>query len=173
MPTADVAAAPLRLKRVGAEDCALLYAWANDPDTRRASIYTEPIAWQTHVAWFARKQSDPNCYHFLACDLDNVPVGQIRFDVLGTTAETGITIDRTQRGHGYAALMIAQGVETLFQDDSPDGLQTITAWIKPDNLPSQRAFERARFHCIGLETKHGLPLCHYVLHRPELCRSQP
>lgn len=150
-----MAEASLRLIRIAEEDCALLYVWANDPETRRFSIRTEPISWHTHTAWFARKRSDLNCRHYLAINDEERPIGQIRFDVNEGAAEVSITIDRKQRGRGYAVLLIAQGVKTLFQDTAFPALQTVVAFIKPDNLPSQRAFERAGFRCLGLQTKRG------------------
>ncbi len=157
----------LRLRRVQDTDCALLFAWANDPRTRLYSIHSEPIAWETHVAWFQRRQGDSACLLFIAEDEGNTPIGQIRFDLCGNEAEVGISLDTRQRGKGYGASLITEGIAALAKHTT---VQTVHAWIKPENLASQRAFERAGFSNQGPQQRNGLCLLHYtlpILHKPE------
>ena len=149
----------LRLRNVDYSDCALLFAWANDPDTRRSSLCPEPVTWEPHCAWLQRKMRDPHCRFFLALNADEAPVGQIRFDICETRATVSVSLDAAQRGRGYSVPLITQGIKAL---RSQAAATEIVAWIKPENLASQRAFERAGFHSPGAKCLNGLSLCHYV-----------
>ena len=159
----------LRLRKVLQEDCDLLFTWANDPQVRQNSIHTEPILWDTHVAWFADKLADSNCLHLIAEDADGLPVGQIRFDIStvltectdreSLKAEISLSMDRNQRGKGRGTAIIAQGLTVLFHKTN---VLCAHAWIHPQNEPSQRAFLRAGFSYTEIETKEGQALHHYT-----------
>ena len=42
------------LREATIEDRDLLYEWANDPETRRASFNTDRINYEEHCRWFER-----------------------------------------------------------------------------------------------------------------------
>ena len=164
-PQMQIIPTVLRLRKVCQADCQSLFAWANDPEVRQRSIHTSSISWDTHVAWFAHKQEDSNCLHFIAESVEGLPVGQIRFDIRTVEteqqeAEISLSLDVNQRGKGYGVLLITEGMTALFQS-AP--VRWAHAWVQPDNLPSQRAFLRAGFSFIGLEIKGGLVLHHYCI----------
>jgi len=150
----------LTLRRVREEDCRLLWEWANDPQVRAAAFSSDPISWEDHVKWFASKLNDPNCIIFVALDNDGVPVGQIRFDITDKReAEIDVSIDRKRRGLGCGTLLIDKGVEEIFRTTS---VRIVHAFIKPVNVNSIRAFEKAKFKKIGLKAIRGHTAIHYL-----------
>ena len=150
----------LRLRRVREDDCRRLWEWANDPEVRAAAFSSDPIPWEKHVQWFARKMRDPNCFLFAALDDQDTPVGQVRFDLDGKNeAEIDVSVDRSKRGLGYGSVMIRMAVEEMFPVPLVRGVH---AFIKPDNRGSIKTFERAKFKPLGVETVRGNTARHYV-----------
>ena len=68
-----------RLRSVTESDKELLFAWTNDPVTRRQSFSQEPVKWEEHCAWFEKRIHDPDCHHYLL-EADGEPVGVIRLE---------------------------------------------------------------------------------------------
>jgi RimJ/RimL family protein N-acetyltransferase len=133
----------LSLRRADARDDRLLWEWANDPLTRQQSFSTVAIAWEEHQRWFAAKLQDPLCILFLVLDELGTPVGQVRFepDSEGRMV-ISVSIAANHRGRGLSALAIRHACEALRHARSS---VTVVAYIRPDNLRSQRAFSRAGF----------------------------
>ena len=138
----------LRLRRACEEDCRMLWEWANDPDVRAAAFSSDPIPWEEHVGWYTKKLSDPHCFHFIALDDEDVPVGQVRFDVQGEEAEVDVSVDRQRRGHGYGSSLIEIGVKKMFLSTPT---KVIHAYVKSQNEASVRAFRRAGFRDLGVK----------------------
>jgi UDP-2,4-diacetamido-2,4,6-trideoxy-beta-L-altropyranose hydrolase len=156
----------LSLRRVEREDCRILWEWANDPETRAASFSSDPIPWETHVAWFERKLEDPKCLHFIALDEQGMPIGQARFDVDDEEerAVINISVDRSFRGQGYGAAIIELASSKIF---SITRVQRIVGYVKLGNRQSSRAFEKAGFRETAKEKLHGFEVTSYILQREE------
>ena len=105
----DQADPAVTLRPASAEDCRMLWEWANDPATREASFDTAPIALPVHEAWLAQKLAAPECDIFIALDSDSHPVGVIRFELKGADAVVSITVAPPHRGKGYASRIIRAG----------------------------------------------------------------
>lgn len=142
---------PLSLRPARAEDCRLIWEWANDHDTRIASFSQGAIPWEHHEQWFAKKLNDPNCIFMIALNSDNLPVAQIRYDLQGNKAIVSVSVAREARGKGYASRVIERSSTHVFQTRP---IRTIHAYIKPDNVLSLRAFAKAGFIQQG-ETRVG------------------
>jgi UDP-2,4-diacetamido-2,4,6-trideoxy-beta-L-altropyranose hydrolase len=129
----------------GAEhgDARLLFEWVNDPVVRAQSFTQATIPWEHHERWFARKLADARCLLLIAEDAQGQPVGQVRFD-LGddSSAVISIAMAPERRGQGYGAVAITRACEVL---RARHGSLTVLAYIRRDNLASQRAFSRAGF----------------------------
>ena len=67
------------LRRATTQDIKLLFKWANDSETRKNSFNTNPISWEEHQAWFARKIADDKSEIYIFMDFF-VPVGMVRLD---------------------------------------------------------------------------------------------
>ena len=124
-------------------DVRLYFDWANDSDTRQQSFSSEPIPWAQHESWFARKLTDPNALLLVSVTDTNVPVGQVRFEKqTDNEVVIGVSLDAVFRGKGLATQLITDACRVC---RAQWGNVPITAYIKPDNQASVRAFERAGF----------------------------
>ena len=130
------------LRPAGPDDRDLLFAWANDPVTRAASFNRGPITAEGHDAWFASRLTDPDSRLYIAHD-GRGPWGLVRFQVVGTTAEIGVSIAPDRRRAGLAAPLIRAGVRRLC-GERPD-VAEVEARVRPNNRSSIRAFDRAAF----------------------------
>lgn len=150
----------ITLRQVREEDCSLLREWANDPAVRTAAFLSDPIPWEEHLRWFKHKLHDPNCFLYIALDDQDTPVGQVRLDVNGENeAKIDVSIDRSKRGLGYGNHVINMAAEEIF---SATAVRTIHAFIKLDNKSSMKAFEKAKFKKLGIETVKGIEALHYA-----------
>ena len=152
----------LRLRRVEERDCYLLWEWANDPEVRAVSFSSETISWEEHLRWFRAKLADPNALLYLATDLEDVPVGQVRYHLEGTRAVASINLATGSRGKGNGSLALAMATEDLFRNTCAT---TIDAYVKPDNDASLRLFARAGFRQEAPEMIRGQRAVHFVLEK--------
>jgi UDP-2,4-diacetamido-2,4,6-trideoxy-beta-L-altropyranose hydrolase len=119
------------------------YVWEvnNDPTVRRSSIKTEPIAYQSHVHWFEDKLNSPDTKLLIATD-GTVPVGVLRLDRHGREARISLALESDHRGRGIGTeairLATQQGIEQW-------DLSRITALVRPENVASLKAFQRAGY----------------------------
>jgi UDP-2,4-diacetamido-2,4,6-trideoxy-beta-L-altropyranose hydrolase len=135
-------AAALRLEPAGMQHAELLWHWANDPDTRAASFTHEAIAWADHERWFAARLADPTGRIFIASTDGGSPLGQIRFERAEAGLVVGVSLATECRGRGFAAALIAAGVERA-RRELPAA--RIVAYVQRDNVRSRRAFLDAGF----------------------------
>ncbi len=147
----------LRLRLVQQEDCRLLWEWSNDPEVRAISFFSEAIPWEQHVEWFASKINSTACILYIAVDRNEIPVGQIRYDIETNQAIVSINIDNKFRHQGYGSHLIKIGCKKLFHDSD---VKTINAYIKPSNQVSIRAFSKAGFQNMGTITLRGCQAIH-------------
>ncbi|MBZ5722042.1 MAG: UDP-2,4-diacetamido-2,4,6-trideoxy-beta-L-altropyranose hydrolase [Acidobacteriia bacterium] len=152
----------LHLRRVEEKDCRLLWEWINDPEVRAASFSCESIPWEQHVEWFASKLADPNAILYLATDAESVPLGHVRYQIEGAGAVVSIDLAAGFRGRGFGGMVLAMATEELFRKSE---VNTIHAYVKPDNHGSLRLFSNANFLRRGCETIHGQQAIHFVLER--------
>ncbi|NEO24427.1 GNAT family N-acetyltransferase [Moorena sp. SIO4A5] len=150
----------LRLRAVREDDCELLWQWVNEPQVRASAFSSTTIPWDDHVQWFRSKLADPSCYIFIAQNANQVDIGQIRFDCrYDGNAEVDLSLASDQRGLGYGSRLIEIGIKQLFQQTAT--IHCVHAYIKLDNLASMRAFERAGFQKLQVESIKGHPALHY------------
>jgi UDP-2,4-diacetamido-2,4,6-trideoxy-beta-L-altropyranose hydrolase len=136
-------AGKLHVKRAGPEDANLLFDWANEPDVRRNSINTEPIAWETHVAWFGSRINSPDFILYILYESDG-PVGQIRFDAHDAYYEINFSIDKNHRGKGFGKAIIVLGMNELISEKGHKKIR-FHAKVKKFNVASMRTFESLGF----------------------------
>ena len=133
---------PLLLRRAVPDDAKQLHGWANDPTTRQASFNTEPISWETHVAWLQRRLADENCAFFIVED-GTQAVGTVRFDRReAAVAEISLSLAPAARGRGFGPKLIRFATFTVLDEGFCD---EVRGRVKNTNTPSLRAFERAGF----------------------------
>jgi UDP-2,4-diacetamido-2,4,6-trideoxy-beta-L-altropyranose hydrolase len=152
----------LRLRRVEEKDCRLLWEWANDPEVRAVSFSSEVISWEQHLEWFRSKCADPKAALYLATDLENAPVGHVRYQLEGTKAVVSINLATEFRGKGHGNILLAMATEELFRSTKAI---TIDAYVKPGNEASLRLFTRAGFRRGTPERIRGQQAVHFVLEK--------
>lgn len=132
----------LRLRRAEEGDAARVFSWRNDVSVRRVSLDSGEIAWADHSDWFHRsiKRADRS---LLIAEDGKTPVGVLRFDVMGEVAEISVFLDPELIGRGYGTAMLREG--TAWARLNLTGVKTLRAKIKPDNLASSHAFEKAGY----------------------------
>ncbi|MEZ0482913.1 GNAT family N-acetyltransferase [Fibrella aquatica] len=131
-------------------DVRLYFDWANDPSTRQQSFNSAPISWEAHEVWFARKVNDPDVLLLVFETNENIPVGQVRFERQADgEVIIGVSVDNAFRGRGLAVQLIREASNVCQHhwrnSNDPEQAVRISAYIKPNNQPSIRAFERAGF----------------------------
>jgi len=132
----------LRLRNAASEDSSLLFNWANDPQTRQNAFSTAAIPWETHQRWFQSKLASGETKIFIA-GVDEIPMAQIRFELEGNGSwKISFSIDPAWRGRGLAAHILKIGVKSM---RALGKTGPFFGEVKPDNVPSWRAFETAGF----------------------------
>lgn len=154
--------ATIKLRSVQEEDCELLWKWSNDPTVRMASFSSDPIPWQEHTAWFNRKVRDPNCIIYMALNEQDIPLGQVRYQIDKSEAVISITIAKDFRGLGYATALIRKASQKFWASYD---VHTIHAYIKPSNEASVRAFVKASFNELAQKMVRGSQARHFILKR--------
>jgi UDP-2,4-diacetamido-2,4,6-trideoxy-beta-L-altropyranose hydrolase len=157
-----VRAADLNLRRARQDDCRLLWELANDPIARAVSFSQEPIPWETHLQWFAKRVNSPSCLLYLADNGANSFVGQIRYEISGDEALVSVSLDKEVRGRGKGAALITRGSQQCFADS---GVNIVRAYVKPENKASMRAFEIAGYALAPDVTVGGQTAKQFVLNR--------
>lgn len=132
----------LHLRDAEGSDMELIFRWANDPITRRASFSTTEIAWTEHQSWFQEKLTDDRCLFFVVEEATREPVAQVRFDLEGSRAVISISVSPAARDRGIGSQAI--GLATT-EAARRARLTQVHAYIKPTNEASVRAFRRAGY----------------------------
>ncbi len=128
---------PVTLRPVAPEDCRRVWEWANDPGVRAASFSSDPIPWEAHQEWFAKKLKDPRCLFFIVLDEGGEPVGQVRCDLQGREGIISISLVPYSRGQGRGGALIRRACQEVLARADVDG---IVAFVRRDNEASRRAF---------------------------------
>ncbi|MBD2201233.1 UDP-2,4-diacetamido-2,4,6-trideoxy-beta-L-altropyranose hydrolase [Calothrix sp. FACHB-1219] len=136
----------LKLRWACQEDCRLLWEWSNDPEVRAVSFSTEPIPWEDHVQWFQSRLNSPNYIFYIGVDRNDIPIGQIRYELQVHEAIISINIDKKFRYQGYGCHLINLGCEKIFSESQ---VKIIHAYVKPYNTSSIKAFSQSGFKNIG------------------------
>ena len=150
----------LRIRPAQESDSRLLWEWANESQVRTASFSSAPIPWATHAAWLAEKLQQDECHIFIAEDDKGTPIGQIRFDARADgDSEIDLSIAKAWRGRGLAVSLIRQAAQLLLNGG---GHARLHAFVKPENVASVKAFEKAGFKRVGIEQVQGNAAIHLI-----------
>ena len=149
----------LQIRCATTADCKLLWELANDPVVRASAFSPASIPWEDHVAWFESKRQTATC-HILIGEAQGAVAGQVRVDERPNgQGEIDVSVAREFRGEGAGGRLIDLAVRELFASTA---MSRIHAYILPQNIASQRAFENAGFQKAGEEQVKGHRALHYV-----------
>ena len=128
------------LKPADIGDCDILFEWANDPETRRQSFNSNPIAYEDHVSWFNSKLQSPDSRIFILYS-DDSPCGTIRLDRINDSSSFLISynIAPQARGRGLGKEILRLAFKEV---STPSAL---VAFVKPENIASRHCFESLGF----------------------------
>jgi len=154
----------IRLRQVCEKDARLVWEWANDPSVRTVSFSAEPIPWGQHLKWFQSKLKDPDYVFYIALDGEDIPIGQIRYDLKDGEAIVSISLDSSFRGQGYGREIIELSSQKLFKVLDA---KCIHSYVKMSNEVSVKMFLEAGFKKMGMEMNHGEIAVHLILSRKE------
>ena len=132
----------IMFRKISMNDCDMMYAWANDELVRKNSFNSQKIDYESHKTWFQSKINDSNSIIYIVLN-NNLPVGQIRIDVEGETGIINYSIDVKYRGKGLGSKSLELIKDTV-KDDCLK-LKKLVGKVKIDNIPSQKAFEKANY----------------------------
>lgn len=123
-------------------DLKSLFEWRNHPAIRMASRNPELISWEEHQKWFASVQASPDRL-LLIGQSEGLPVGVVRFDISGDTAEVSIYLvpNIGQPGGGRVLL---QSAEKWLAVNRPS-VNKISAHVLGSNQRSQYLFSGAGY----------------------------
>lgn len=152
--------AKIWLRRAHERDNRLIWEWANAPDARAVSFSPEPIPWERHRHWFTSKLNDPNCVFFIAVNEEEIPTGQVRYEVNGHEATVSISLGASFRGKGYGSAILTLASRQFYRVSQA---KEIHAYIKMGNEISMQAFAKAGFQRASTTKVHGLPSAHLIL----------
>lgn len=145
------------LRRATAADAALYFGWANDPAVRQFAIHPEPIAWDTHAAWFARRLQDADSYLYVLSTASGELVGQVRveFDGPGQPGLIDYSVAAAYRGRGLGAVLLRRALQRLRHDRPHLAGNAVLGQVQVGNVASARVFEGLRFVRQGAVTLRG------------------
>lgn len=126
----------LKIRSSSHEDCEYLFKWANDEDVRRNAFNSVPIPWEQHKEWFFKKISDINTKIFIL-ELENTPVGQVRFEKESDYWKIDYSIKKEFRGKGFGTILLEKSI--------PEINGTLKACVKIENVGSIKVFEKLGF----------------------------
>lgn len=135
------ARAAVTLRRAAHDDCADVWRWRNEEESRRASFDPSPIPYDAHRAWFARSLARPDRLMYIVC-AEGRPCGVARLDLARPAATVSIFLTRARHGEGIGPAALRALAERA---RSEHGLKRLVALVKPDNRASLAAFARAGF----------------------------
>ena len=128
------------------DDCIEFFNWANDPAVREQSLSTTTIKWLDHKKWFSEKISFDTCEMYVM-EASGLPVGQVRFDLIGDCAEIDYSLDKIARGRGWSPTLLEKSIEAYRRRQAI----SLRAVVKRSNTSS-----RAVFFKIGFEESENL-----------------
>lgn len=135
------------LRSLREADVSILFRWANETETRNNSAGQQLIEAEDHLIWFKQLMSGPSVLKI--AEIENLPVGQIRFDTLSGETWLSYSVDRSFRGKGLGGRILHLGLSEWVGSDS------IFAKVRLGNIGSREALLKAGFAPYG-ETEDGL-----------------
>ncbi len=123
------------------DDMKNIFELSNDDEVRKNSFSTEKIKWDEHVKWYNNRLQKRICPFYIIEDIDGRFIGQVRIDI-GDETIISISITKDFRGKKLASQIIRRCSQK-------SGFKEIYAYVKNDNICSQRAFIKSGYSLIS------------------------
>lgn len=150
------------IREVEIRDSQDIYNWRNDERVRRWCCRNENISINDHEKWFNAKMKDSNTTMFIAENLMQKKLGQVRFDKTenGVLISTNLNPDFFGKGIGSELIRIAT---KRYMVDSKE--KRILAQIKEGNTQSIKAFKKAGYKFLKEEERDNLIITTFVFNK--------
>ena len=133
----------LELKRINSKDIDLLFGWVNEKLVRKNSFVSKKVKYSDHRLWFNEAVSGKKSL-ILKLLLNNIPIGQVRYDKKNSFYEIDYSIDEIFRKSGFGKIIIQKSIKKLFKKKT-----IIRANVKNNNKVSIKIFKRLNFKLIN------------------------
>jgi len=133
----------------------------------RALLFNRAYPWEKHTTWYAALMADESRRLLIAMDEDDNSVGQLRLDRKGSTALLSFSISPRSGGVASPRPCSRWAPRTRLETSQ---LSAVNAYVKPDNVRSRRAFEKAGYRYRGEEVLGRTGPMHYFVGREEVAR---
>lgn len=140
----------ISIRPIKTEDASLLFDWANEAQVRFNAISRTDISWEGHLAWLKSKLNNGTTYMFILED-ENMPIGQIRFDKIGSVYEVDYSIEKHFRGQGFGTVVVNEGIKKLRKHTD----SAVIAKVWERNIASIKVFKKLGFIHKGRESCNG------------------
>ena len=137
-------------------DIKKVYELSNDDLVRLNSINKSKILWEDHEKWFSNRIKNIDEPFYIAETPEGDFVAQIRFNKEEEGFVISVSIDKNFRGKGLGGKIIEEASKTL--NNYP-----IIAYVKTNNIPSQKSFIKAGFKQDGDKIINDEKYLRYVL----------
>ncbi|WP_185146665.1 GNAT family N-acetyltransferase [Chryseobacterium sp.] len=134
----------LFLREATENDAELLFGWVNEENVRKNSIRQEPVTWDNHIKWLAKKLNSPETKLFILCS-ENEALGQIRVDKKDLYWEIDYSVDYQYRGKGLGKEIVRLLIKKLEN-------YKLKATVKKQNKASINVFVNLGFKKIQIES---------------------
>lgn len=119
-----------------------LYTWRNHPKIREVSFNQQVITLEQHTQWFRDTLSNPNRL-LLIGELKENPVGVVRFDIDGDSAEVSIYLIQENNYKGLGQSLLSSAEQWLKANKK--NISVIKANVIEENSISQLFFTHAGY----------------------------
>ena len=131
-------------------DMKLLFDWANDEETRKASFSSDPISLETHQDWFENSLKNPDRKMYICCHGEK-EVGLLRFDLEKGEAPKAVISYQIapgvrHRGYGKQMLKAAETSPLIAEGWKESDAKEWVAYVKKTNVASLSIFESLGYH---------------------------
>lgn len=132
----------LLLRLATPADCAVLFNWRTEESVRRNSFNSTEISYEDHSQWYERVMNSPLSRIYILT-LNEVPIGQIRFDSEDKVEKLSYSIDKAHRRQGFGKYIVTEGIREI-RSIRGDQIK-IQAFVKEENVPSLKLLEKVGF----------------------------
>lgn len=132
----------LTLRKISSDDLLKVFELSNDDEVRRLSFSSGKIDFDNHMKWFNSKLINPSTFYLIA-EFAGEFAGQVRYEITGNEAVVGISICKEFRGLSLGDKILIKSAKLL--SESFKEIQKIIAYIKKENIASQKGFEKAGY----------------------------
>ena len=131
----------LHVRLAEAQDASAIFQWRNHQLIKDHSGNNQEISWDEHRQWFEQrlKNGDP----ILIGELDEDPVGVVRFDISNHQATVSVYLVPESGFNGWGGALLIQS-ESWLRKHHPR-VATLHAQVLPNNEPSKKLFAKLNY----------------------------